>query len=201
MKSTQKIAIFAGMSFFALLLVLVSAGCSQSEGGENAGDALSPTVTPSALASQRPDDAGNSSDLDEIVARYRAVHPPDSSSSTAPAPGPCEEYTKTGEFVEVVGRLLDLVREDPAARRLLSDGGEIAGVVVVCPPTAATKPVGPGCYPAVRIRYGEMTIDFLVNIDCMCIEKKSVEVPSGYLSHTVDNVTYIIHNNDVVLAL
>jgi len=84
MKSTQKIAIFAGMSFFALLLVLVSAGCSQSEAGENAGDALSPTVTPSALASQRPDDAGNSSDLDEIVARYRAVHPPDSSSSTAP---------------------------------------------------------------------------------------------------------------------
>jgi len=50
--------------------------------------------------------------------------------------------------------------------------------------------VGPGCYPAVRIRYGVMTINFLVNIDYMCIEKTSVEVPSGYLSHTVDNVTY-----------
>jgi|LSQX01.2.fsa_nt_gb hypothetical protein len=200
MKFSQKGVLFAGMTFFALLLVLVSAGCSQSEAGEDAGSTPSPGVTSSALPSQRPDDAGNSSDLDEIVARYRAAHPPDN-SSTASAPGPCEEYAKTGEFVEVVGGLLDLVREDPAASRLLSDGGEIAGVVVACPPTAATKPVGPGCYPAVRIRYGEMTIDFLVNIDCMCIEKKSVEVPSGYLSRTADNITYIIHNNDVVLAL
>jgi len=33
-----------------------------------------------------------------------------------------------------------------------------------------------------------MTIDLLVSIDYMCIEKTSVEVPSGYLSH-VDNVT------------
>jgi len=30
-----------------------------------------------------------------------------------------------------------------------------------------TEPVGPGCYPAVRIRYGVMTIDLLVNIDYM----------------------------------
>jgi hypothetical protein len=118
----------------------------------------------------------------------------------SPVPEPCKEYTKTGEFVEVAGGLSDLVREDPAARRLLSDGGAIAGVVVVCPPTATTEPVGPGCNPAVRIRYGELMIDFLVNIDYMCIEEMSVEVPSGYLSHTVDNVTYITHDGDVVLA-
>jgi hypothetical protein len=89
----------------------------------------------------------------------------------------------------------------PAAGRLLSDGGEIVGVVVVCPPSAASEPGGPGCYPAVRVGYGEMTIDYLVNIDCMCIERASVEVPSGYLSRTVDNVTYIIRDGDVVLAL
>jgi len=200
MKPSQKRALLAGISLFTLLLVLVSAGCSQSEAGEDAGSTPSPGVTPSALPSQRPDDAGNSPDLDEIVARYRATRPPDN-NSTASAPGLCEEYAKTGEFVEVVGGLLDLVREDPAAGQLLSDGGEIVGVVVACPLTAATKPVGPGCYPAIRIRYGEMTIDFLVNIDCMRIEKKSIEVPSGYLSRTVDNVTYIIHNGEVVLAL
>lgn len=120
---------------------------------------------------------------------------------TASAPEPCGEYVKTGEFVEVVGSLLNLLRDDPTAGRFLSDGGEITGVVVVCPPTAATEPVGPGCCPAVRVRYGEMTIDFLVNIDCMRIEKASIEVPPGYLSHTVDNVTYIIHDGDVVLAL
>ena len=45
-----------------------------------------------------------------------------------------------------------------------------------------------------------MTIDYLVNIDCMCIERASVGVPSVYLSCTVDNVTYIIHDDDMVLA-
>ncbi|SCL74733.1 hypothetical protein L21_0616 [Methanoculleus chikugoensis] len=140
------------------------------------------------------------SDLDGIVARYRAAHP-SGDTGTGPTREPCEDYSKTGEFIETVGGLFDLVREDPAAGRLLSDGGEIAGVVVVCPPSAASEPGGPGCYPAVRVRYGEMTIDYLVNIDCMCIERTTVEVPPGYLSRTVDNVTYIIHDGDVVLAL
>ena len=140
------------------------------------------------------------SDLDGIVARYRAAHP-SGDTGTGPTREPCEDYSKTGEFIETVGGLFDLVREDPAAGRLLSDGGEIAGVVVVCPPSAASEPGGPGCYPAVRVRYGEMTIDYLVNIDCMCIERTTVDVPPGYLSRTVDNVTYIIHDGDVVLAL
>jgi len=144
--------------------------------------------------------AESSPDLDGIVARYRAAHPPGSIGAD-PAREPCEAYSKTGEFVEAVGGLFELVRKVPAAARLLSDGGEIAGVVVVCPPSAASEPGDPGCYPAVRIRYGEVTIDYLVNIDCMCIEKTSVGVPSGYLSRTVDNVTYIIHDGDVVLAL
>ncbi|MCC7556670.1 MAG: hypothetical protein KO254_11290 [Methanoculleus marisnigri] len=144
--------------------------------------------------------AESSPDLDGIVARYRAAHP-SGDIDTGFTHEPCEAYSKTGEFVETVGGLFDLVREDPAAGRLLSDGGEIAGVVVVCPPSAASEPGGPGCYPAVRVGYGEMTIDYLVNIDCMCIERASVEVPSGYLSRTVDNVTYIIHDGDVVLAL
>lgn len=140
------------------------------------------------------------SDLDGIVARYRAAHP-SGDTGTGPTREPCEDYSKTGEFIETVGGLFDLVREDPAAGRLLSDGGEIAGVVVVCPPSAASEPGGPGCYPAVRIRYEEVTIDYLVNIDCMCIERASVEVPPGYLSRTVDNVTYIIHDGGVVLVL
>jgi len=144
--------------------------------------------------------AESSPDLDGIVARYRAAHP-SGDIDTGFTHEPCEAYSKTGEFVETVGGLFDLVREDPAAGRLLSDGGEIVGVVVVCPPSAASEPGGPGCYPAVRVGYGEMTIDYLVNIDCMCIERASVEVPSGYLSRTVDNVTYIIRDGDVVLAL
>ena len=144
--------------------------------------------------------AESSPDLDGIVARYRAAHP-SGDTGTGSTHEPCEAYSKTGEFIEAVGGLFDLVREDPAAGRLLSDGGEIAGVVVVCPPSAASEPGGPGCYPAVRVRYREMTIDYLVNIDCMCIERTTVEVPSGYLSRTVDNVTYIIHDGDVVLAL
>jgi len=134
------------------------------------------------------------------VARYRSAHP-SGEIGTGPAPEPCGDYSKTGEFVEVVGGFFDLVREDPAAGRLLSDGGEIVGVVVACPPSAASEPMGPGCYPAVRVRHGEMTIDYLVNIDCMRIERASVEVPSGYLSRTVDNVTYVVHNGEVVLVL
>ncbi|WP_292727039.1 hypothetical protein [Methanoculleus sp.] len=144
--------------------------------------------------------AESSPDLDGIVARYRAAHP-SGDIDTGFTREPCEAYSKTGEFVETVGGLFDLVREDPAAGRLLSDGGEIAGVVVVCPPSAASEPGGPGCYPAVRVRYGEMTIDYLVNIDCMYIERTSVEVPPGYLLHTVDNATYVVHNGEVVLVL
>ncbi|MDD4137892.1 MAG: hypothetical protein PHT99_08390, partial [Methanoregula sp.] len=192
MSFSQKRVLLAGISLLALLLILVSAGCSQSEEGSGVESipsfSPSPGVTPSAPPSQRPCDAGSLSDLETIVARYQVAHP-SGDNDTALVPGSCGDYSKTGEFVEVAGGLFDLVREDPGASRLLSAGGEIAGVVVVCPPTAATEPVGPGCYPAVRVRYGELTIDFLVNIDCMCIEKTSIEVPPGYLSHTVDNVT------------
>jgi len=141
------------------------------------------------------------SDLDEIVARYRSAHP-SGEIGTGPAPEPCGDYSKTGEFVEVVGGFFDLVREDPAAGRLLSDGGEIVGVVVACPPSAASEPTGSG---VATLRSasgtGRMTIDYLVNIDCMRIERASVEVPSGYLSRTVDNVTYVVHNGEVVLVL
>ncbi|WP_342770773.1 MULTISPECIES: hypothetical protein [unclassified Methanoculleus] len=189
MNLIQKKALLAGILFFALLLTLVSAGCSQRGEGSSA-----PVVTPSAAPSPQP------GDLDGIVARYRASYPsPD--NGTGPEPEPCGTYVKTGEFVEAVGGLFDLIREDAAVGRVLSDGGEIAGVVVVCPPSAAAEPEGPGCYPAVRVRYGEVTIDYLVNVDCMRIERTSVEVPAGYLTHTVDNVTYVVHDGDVVLAL
>ncbi|WP_292395333.1 hypothetical protein [Methanoculleus sp. UBA303] len=46
-----------------------------------------------------------------------------------------------------------------------------------------------------------MTIDFLVNTDCTRIEKTSVEVPPGYLLHTVYNATYVVHNGEVMLVL
>ncbi|WP_054847908.1 hypothetical protein [Methanoculleus chikugoensis] len=65
-------------------------------------------------------------------------------STPASPTNPARLTRRPGEFVEAVGGLFDLVREDPATARLLSEGGEIAGVVVVCPPSAASEPGGPG---------------------------------------------------------
>lgn len=192
---------------FLLFILVCIAGCCTDE---TTGPANPPGGMEEALTEQFPEinvseipiatPAGSSSDFDGIVARYRAAHP-FGDLDPRPTHEPCEDYSKTGEFIEAVGGLFDLIREDPAAGRLFSDGGEIVGVVVVCPPSAASEPGGPGCYPAVRVSYGEVTIDYLVNIDCMRIERASVEVPPGYLLRTVDNATYIVHNGEVVLAL
>ncbi|WP_292395335.1 hypothetical protein [Methanoculleus sp. UBA303] len=55
------------------------------------------------------------------MARYRSAHP-SGEIGTGPTHEPCEDYSKTGEFVEAVGGLFDLVRENPTASGLLSDG-------------------------------------------------------------------------------
>src|SRR5665648_313251 len=61
-----------------------------------------------------------------------------------------------------------IAMNDSRVQQLLTQGGEIVGVVSSCHPTPAPPPDdsgsgGSGCAPALRIRYDGVTVDFLVD--------------------------------------
>jgi len=99
-----------------------------------------------------------------------------------------------------------IAMNDSRVQQLLTQGGEIVGVVSSCHPTPAPPPDdsgsgGSGCAPALRIRYDGVTVDFLVDTNKGTVVETVVEVPSGSSVDSSGDKVLVTRHGEVIFTL
>ena len=99
-----------------------------------------------------------------------------------------------------------IAMNDSRVQQLLAQGGEIVGVFLSCHPTPAPPPDdsgsgGSGCAPALRIRYNEVTVDFLVDTNNETVVETVIEVPSGSSVDSSGDKILVTRHGEVILTL
>ena len=99
-----------------------------------------------------------------------------------------------------------IAMNDSRVQQLLTQGGEIVGAVSSCHPTPAppsgdSGSGGSGCAPALRIRYNEATVDFLVDINNEAVVETVIEVPSGSSVDSSGDKILVTRQGKVILSL
>jgi len=101
----------------------------------------------------------------------------------------------TKDFLVDIGvdelTIKNIAMDDSRVQKMLQEGGEIEGIVVSCPPGPKDDPY-PGCWPAFRINYKIISVDFLVDADSKMVVKTVLNAPSGSHHTTIENKKYVI---------